>query len=115
MRLHTFCSELELIPTDPMIRLVWELSFGDIQGNKEAIASTGWNPLTCFLLLHPMLHRTMSSHDIESERQNNLVTNRNSELLLDKIEDNDTFNEEDDVLNFNHGYAGVMIEKMVGQ
>ena len=117
MRLRIFCSELELIPTDiiPMIRIEWDSSFGDIEGNKEAIASTGWNLLTCCLLLHPMLRRTMSSHDIQTECENNLVINRKLELLLDKVEENDSFDEEDDVLNFNYGYAGVMIDKIVGQ
>ena len=115
LRLRTFCSELESVPTDimPMINAAWKLSFGDMVGNQEAIAVTGWNPLTKCLLLHPSLRRTMSEYDREQELQLGLVTEKKLELLLDQMEDlNDAINENS--LNFNDGFAGVMIDKIVG-
>lgn len=53
LRQRTFCSELELAPTDimPMINDAWQCLFGDFDGNVDAIASTGWNPLTKYLLV----------------------------------------------------------------
>ena len=115
LRQRTFCSELELVPTDimAMINYAWSNSFGDLQGNCEAIASTGWNPLTKVLLLHPALRRTMSDHDRQVELELGLVTEKKLELLLDEMESYDV-DDGNDQLNFNNGYAGVMINKIVG-
>ena len=78
LRQRTFCSELELVPTDimPMINYGWSNSFGDLQENCEALASTGWNPLTKVLLLHPALHRMMSDHDRQVKLELGLVTEK---------------------------------------
>lgn len=56
LRLCSFCSELESIPTDiiPMINAAWDISFADFDGNEEAIAATWWNLLTKFLPLYPV-------------------------------------------------------------
>ena len=40
MKLHTFCLEMELIPTDiiTMTRIAWNCSVADVQGNEEAMS-----------------------------------------------------------------------------
>ena len=116
LRLSTFCSELELQPTDimPMINYGWKNSFGDVDGNCVAIAATGWNPLTKILLLHPDLRRTMSDYDRQQELHLDLVNERKLEILLDKHGEVDDDSTDETALNFNNGYAGVMIDKIVG-
>lgn len=41
LRQHTYCLELELVPTDimSMINVAWECSFGDVDRNQDAIAT----------------------------------------------------------------------------
>ena len=120
-RLMTFCPEMELIATDimPMIRLAWDKSFADIQGNKDAIAERGLNPLNRNLLLLDDLRRTMTELDKDEERANNLLTREKLMLIQIAAEaNNEARLPEGNVLrtslNFNHNYARIFVDKIVG-
>lgn len=78
LRLCTFCSELELIPTDimPMINAAWDISFADFDKNEKAIAATRWNPLTKCLILYPVLQRSMYDCNYGQELDIGLVTKK---------------------------------------
>jgi len=47
--------------------------FGNIKGNKKAIAHRGWCPLNCCLLNDPEIIRTMTTDDAKEEYTNNYV------------------------------------------
>ena len=120
-RLLTFCSEIELIPTDivPMIHEAWLLSFADIQGNKEAITERGFNPLNKNLLLNDMLRRTMTDYDKEEERTREYITNEMLQYYLSRIVSNldsssTTPPTSNSQLNYNHVYSCLFIDKIVG-
>ena len=110
-RIETFCSELELIPTDiiPMLNFAWEVSFADKSGNQDAIRERGFNPLNKNLLLLDILRRTMTSSDKEEEEALQLLTEQKLSMLGHGHEYNN-----DHPLNFNCGYASTAIDKLVG-
>lgn len=70
--------------------------------------------MTKNLLLHPSLCRTMSDHNREQELAFDLVTERKLEMLLKENEEYNFESNDDDKLNFNNGFAGVVIDKIVG-
>ena len=122
-RLLTFCSEIELIPTDiiPMIHEAWLLSFADVGGNKQAILERGFNPLNKNLLLDDTLRRTMTDYDKEEENSREYITVEKLECIANKSQAEilcSTLSESSSLtnshLNFNHAYSSLFIDKLVG-
>ena len=121
-RLLTFCSEIELIPTDiiPMIHYAWLLSFADTAGNKRAILECGLNPLNKNLLLLDTLCRTMTDYDREEENNREYINEEKMQLVVatnqphsssSTVQSLTTMNSQ---LNFNHAYSSIFIDKLVG-
>ena len=63
-------SDIQIQPTDiiPLVIKAWKKSFARIEKNKIAIAIRGWWPFTRKLLLHPDIRATMTTKEIEEEK-----------------------------------------------
>ena len=59
------CNSLERSDIIPLINIIWERSFGNIQGNKKAIADRGWYPANKRLLTNPDILATRQTSTTE--------------------------------------------------
>jgi hypothetical protein len=82
---------LQLLKTDiiPLVNRAWPGSFGNIEGNKKALAERGWYPYNRNLLLNSRIRATMTQQQlndekelglIPTERQSNVTTNQQQQL-----------------------------------
>lgn len=119
-RLLSFCSEIELVPTDiiPMIHYAWLLSFSDIAGNKQAILEHGLNPLNKNLLLLDSLCRTMTDYDCVEENYREYFNDEKLQMICSTqasslaSEENQSASQSQ--LNYNHMYSSIFIDKLIG-
>ena len=87
-------------------------------GNKEAISKRGLNPLNHNLLLLNLLRRTMLQYDKERETKKQLLTIEKLQLVQNTIFTGEAQTPEGNLqrsnLDFNHRYASIFIDKIVG-
>ena len=73
-RVVSCLQDLHLTRTDiiPLIRMCWDLSFGNVESIKKAIAECGWGPYNRALLLHPIIRSTMTQTMTQDEKNSDL-------------------------------------------
>ena len=104
-----------------MIFYVWNVSFADVAGNKDAIFERGLKPLNKNLLLLEELLRTMTELDkleidslgIMTADKLTLIESLCGAVMNSSTEPTSTSNNED-YLNLNCGFAATVIDKLVG-
>ena len=68
-RLNRFQQNMHLMRTDivPLVNATWHKAFGDVLGNRKAIAERGWGPFNKNLLLHPLIRSNMTESNMRDE------------------------------------------------
>ena len=77
-RMASCIQDLQITKTDivPLIRLCWELSFGNKKSTLKAICERGWGPYNRALLLKSVIRASMTEKMIESEKNSNLFPHK---------------------------------------
>ena len=82
-RMEACLQDMHLTKTDiiPLVRMCWDLSFGNIESTLKAIRERGWGPYNRILLFNNIIRATMTESMIEEEKISELFPHKRMAYL----------------------------------
>ena len=82
-RMEACLQDMHLTKTDiiPLVRMCWELSFGNVEATLKAIRERGWGPYNRVLLFNSIIRATMTESMIEEEKMSPLFPHKRMAYL----------------------------------